>query len=146
MVVFQRFYYNSPEQKASLALRDIILRKPLGMNLYMEDLSQEEHQHHFLAMDNDICVGVVLLAPTSNSSVGKLRQMATAEEVRGKGYGKELVNTLERFAMDQGIREIELHARHHAVEFYRKLGYEVCSEAFEEVGIEHFKMHKILSE
>ena len=116
------------------------------MNLFKEDLSDEADQYHFVAMENDTAQGVVVLAHTDNPNIGKLRQMATSETIRGTGFGTQLVDALEDFARSIGMNEIQLHARHYAVDFYKKLNYEICSAAFEEVGIQHFKMRKIITE
>ena len=43
------------------------------------------------------------------------------------------------------MKTIVLHARHHAIGFYQKLGYAICSEPFEEVGIKHVIMQKELN-
>jgi len=37
-----------------------------------------------------------------------------------------------------------LHARSPVVEFYQKSGYAIIGESFEEVGIQHFRMQKVL--
>ncbi|MEY2923756.1 MAG: hypothetical protein RLZZ337_296 [Bacteroidota bacterium] len=136
--------YNSEWYQKSLKLRDAELRKPLGLNLFEEDLSDEENQIHFVALENEMVVGVVILVPTYEQATGKLRQMATSEEVRGKGYGKALVVALEEYAKQNGMNFILLHAREYAKGFYLKLGYEITSEVFYEVGIPHFEMKKSL--
>ena len=46
--------------------------------------------------------------------------------------------------MNNEMKTIILHARHYAIGFYQKLGYSICSEPFEEVGIEHRVMQKEL--
>jgi predicted GNAT family N-acyltransferase len=40
---------------------------------------------------------------------------------------------------------MELHARATAIDFYKRLGYSVCSEEFTEVGIPHRIMRKQLN-
>jgi predicted GNAT family N-acyltransferase len=55
-----------------------------------------------------------------------------------------LVHELEKYAMSNEMKTIVLHARHYAIGFYQKLGYSICSEPFEEVGIEHRIMQKEL--
>lgn len=128
----------------SLDLRDKVLRRPLGLKIADEDLTDEVTQVHFIATENDAVVGTVTLIPHYETNVGKLRQMATIEHVRGKGYGKDLVSHLENFCIENGMSKISLHARHYAVGFYENLGYTICSEAFEEVNIKHFAMQKSL--
>ena len=68
--------------------------------------------------------------------------MATAEKVRGKGYGIQLVKALEEYAAKNGMTSILLHSRHYAAGFYEKLGYKITSDVFQEVGMDHFAMEK----
>lgn len=125
-----------------LVIRNEILRKPLNLNIYDEDLSGEVNQIHFVAEHDSQILGTVSLESHYEKNTGKLRQMATIPEVRGKGYGRMLVHELEKYAMNNEMKTIILHARHYAIEFYQKLGYSICSEPFEEVGIEHQVMQK----
>jgi predicted GNAT family N-acyltransferase len=134
--------YQSSLYKQSLVLRDEVLRKPLGLSLESIDTKEDANHIHFVAKEGEEVVGVVVLVPNYKPHVGKLRQMATIEKVRGKGYGIELVKALEDYAAENGMVEIVLHARHYAVGFYEKIGYEICSEVFQEVGIDHYKMRK----
>ena len=99
---------------------------------------------HFIALDSSKVVGIVVLVPDYKPGVGKLRQMATAEHVRGQGYGVALVQALEKHATEIGIEKIALHSRHYAVGFYEKLDYRVTSDVFQEVGMDHFAMEKQL--
>jgi ribosomal protein S18 acetylase RimI-like enzyme len=71
--------------------------------------------------------------------------MAATEEDQGKGFGKLLLQKAERILSDKGIQIIWCNARINAMEFYKKLGYQVMGKEFEvaEVG-PHFKMYKAL--
>lgn len=137
--------YNDKNYLGSIHLRNDVLRLPLGLDIKNEDLTNEIDQIHFVAVQNETIIGVVVLVPNYKPLIGKLRQMATAENVRGEGYGIALVNALEDYAKKHGMNTIELNARHYAVGFYKKLGYIKISEAFEEVGIEHYQMTKKLA-
>jgi len=134
---------NSNFYKQSLILRNDILRKPLGLDNSKDDLSFEKDQIHFVAVDNEEVIGVVVLA-ADKPKVGRLRQMATAEKVRGQRIGVALVQKLEEYALVNGMNKITLHAREYAKGFYLKLGYEITSDVFYEVGIPHYKMEKSL--
>jgi predicted GNAT family N-acyltransferase len=70
--------------------------------------------------------------------------MATIPEVRGDGYGRMLVHELEKYAVNNEMKTVLLHARQYAIGFYQKMGYTICSEPFEEVGIKHVVMQKEL--
>jgi predicted GNAT family N-acyltransferase len=126
----------------SQKLRNQVLREPLGQNLFDEDLNDEINQFHFVALEKAEVLGVVVLVPHYKNGRGKLRQMATSEEVRGRGYGIMLVKALELFASEHGMTSIILHARHTAIGFYEKLEYKITSDVFQEVGIEHVVMEK----
>lgn len=123
-------------------LRAEVLRKPLGLAADDPAFSDKESDVHFVALDRTEVVGIVVLVPEYKKGVGKLRQMATDEKVRGKGYGIALVRALEEHSVQLGLEKIVLHSRHYAVGFYEKLGYKVTSEVFQEVGMDHFVMEK----
>lgn len=136
---------NSDFYQKSLLLRDKELRKPLGLDLTSVDISEDSNHIHFVAFEEDEVIGVVVLVPNYHPKIGKLRQMATAEKVRGHRVGVALVQKLEEYALDNGMNKIELHAREYAKGFYLKLDYEITSDVFYEVGIPHYKMEKRLS-
>ena len=124
-----------------LKLRDEVLREPIGLSINDDDLSDEPNQVHFVAIDGDNLIGVVILK--IENTIGKLRQMAVSEEAQGQKLGTQLVEALEVYAREKGLTEIKMHARHYAVGFYEKLGYTKTSKSsFEEVGMEHFEMRK----
>ncbi|SOE22731.1 Acetyltransferase (GNAT) domain-containing protein [Spirosomataceae bacterium TFI 002] len=126
-----------------LTLRDQVLRIPLGMSIYNDDLSDEPNQVHFLAIHTNEVIGVVILKKEGN--VGKLRQMAVKPEFQGQQIGRKLVEALEEYAAKNGIKEVKMHARYHAEYFYEKLGYHKTSKPhFEEVGMKHYEMAKQL--
>ena len=134
--------FNSVPYKHSLLIRDHVLRKPLGMEITKGDVFDEDQHVHFVAVQEEQVVGCVVLIPHYKDGQGKLRQMATLEEVRGMGFGKMLVWQLEKYAKRNGMNSIILHARHYAADFYKKLGYVAEPEVFQEVGIDHYKMTK----
>ena len=61
-----------------------------------------------------------------SSTLAELRRMRIELELQGKGYGTQLLDTLERIAFLSGVRRICLEAasrRPLTLEFYRKHGY-----------------------
>ena len=135
---------DQPEYQQVLELRDLVLRKPLGMDLFKEDLSQEKDEIIFGLFDKTHqAVGSVQFKITGPEKV-KLRQMAIHPEHQRKGLGKKLVLFSEQQLKAMGYKSIEMHARKTALPFYWKLGYEKFGKEFTEVGIPHYKMHKKL--
>jgi len=135
--------FNSALQKESIFLRDKVLRKPLGLHYTIEQLKEEEHQIHMVALFQQQVVGVVLLQPLNKLQL-KMRQFAVDEQFQNQKIGTYLVDFLENYALSNGYKEIILHARKFAVDFYSKLKYQIIGDEFEEVGIPHYKMQKLI--
>jgi predicted GNAT family N-acyltransferase len=131
----------SPEYQGIWALREEVLRKPLGMSLKNEDLSRDADDKIIIALHNGRVIGCVMLHPRE-LQVLKLRAMAVYEDYRGVGIGARLVKEAEQIAVADGFKKIDLHARMVALDFYAKLGYTVTSDVFTEVGIPHVVMEK----
>ncbi len=135
--------YQSDEYHSELALRDRILRKPLGLSLYDEKLDQEQQDVHLGAFQNGALLGVLILTKLEHGDF-KMRQVAVDEHFHGHGIGKRLVLHAEEYARKKGASRIVLHSRNTAIVFYEKLGYQTVGEEFTEVTILHKKMLKQL--
>lgn len=137
--------YLSIEYTDTIILRNKILREPIGLVFTDDDLEEEEGSSHiacFSRQDEQI-VGCCFLTPINKERI-KLRQMAVDSAFQKKGIGREIMLFAEQFASQHKYSEIYLHARLEAVSFYTKLGYKKISDVFEEVGIPHVEMIKII--
>ncbi|MES2746243.1 MAG: GNAT family N-acetyltransferase [Bdellovibrionota bacterium] len=135
--------YGSKDYDAEVKLRHEILRQPLGLKFSPDDLAAEAGYLHFGAFADPDMVGTMQLVKL-DEQVLKMRQVAVSALVQGQGVGRLLVDFAEHFAKSYGFQTIVLHARDTAIPFYDKLGYETISEIFEEVGIPHRKMQKLI--
>ncbi|MBD0403926.1 GNAT family N-acetyltransferase [Flammeovirga sp. EKP202] len=143
-MIIKEVAFNSADHKLTVALRDEVLRKPLGLQFSEEELSEEFDSYHLAAMnDNDEVVACLVLKPISPEEI-KMRQVAVREDQRGKGLGSLMIQFSEFFSMDHGFETMSLHARAVSKEFYEKMDYEVVGDQFEEVGIPHYKFIKKL--
>lgn len=124
-------------------LRYEVLRKPLGLTFTSEDLEKEKDDLLFGCFEDDRLEGCCLLTKV-DEKVMRLRQMAVADGLQGKGIGRVLMNFAENIARDMGNKKVMMHARKTAVGFYEKLGYKINGNEFEEVSIPHFVMEKEL--
>ena len=59
-IVVRDIQWGTKEYEDELALRNEILRVPLGLNLYKQDLSQENTYWHVGAVDGGRLVGTLL--------------------------------------------------------------------------------------
>ena len=139
-IVYKIIEFGSTDYESELALRDKVLRKPLGIELSL-DRELEKGEIHFGAFYNGSLVACLVVKTFSDSSA-KIRQMAVEPEFRAKGIGASLMKAAESYLETHGVRSISLNAREYALEFYLKLGYQVVGERFTEVGIPHFKAVK----
>lgn len=139
--LFREFAYGSDAYRQECELRQRVLRTPLGMNLYDEDLTGEAAQLHFGLFDRDVLTASVIAAPISATEV-KLRQMAVEPKLQGQGYGRTLLQRVEADLLTRGYGVASLHARITAVGFYAKLGFMRVGEEFLEIGLPHVKMQK----
>lgn len=137
------FDFGTPAYDESVRLRDDILRKPLNMVFYAEDLAKEYNQTHIGYYENGVLLGCMVLQDYGNGQA-KMRQVAVAESQQGRGIGKKMVAFFETYARDKGFTKVVLHAREVACSFYDKLDYTRVGERFDEVSVPHFKMEKNL--
>lgn len=140
-LVFKKITPQDAEYADVFELRETILRKPIGLSLHDEDLSNEVNDHILTANNNGQLAGCLILSP-KESGVVQLRQMAVAASQQGNNVGRQLVQYAEQFARDNGYTRIMLHARITAQGFYDKLGYTARGDVFTEVGIPHIEMEK----
>ena len=136
--------FGTPDFDEVLALRNEILRIPLGLEFFVKDISKEYDEFHLTARDNDYqLIGYLSLRQSGDKQV-KMRQVVVANDLQGKGIGKIMVEYSETFARLRGYNQMVLHARINAVPFYLKLGYKKVGKQFFEVDIPHYKMEKML--
>ncbi|MEM8733582.1 MAG: GNAT family N-acetyltransferase, partial [Planctomycetota bacterium] len=73
---------------------------------------------------------------------GKIGRVAVLADFRRLGIGSRMMEALENFASEQGLRKVWFHAQQSAIPFYRSLGYEAVGEEFMEADIPHVMMEK----
>ena len=144
MGAFRLIAFGSPEYEQECLLRNEVLRKPIGLSLWDEELSGEEREMHFGLFSHEGALDACAVAVALGEGRIKLRQIAVAKEKQGKGLGRRLLQEIEEFVRERGFEEIVLHSRVTVVAFYQGLGYENEGEEFEEVGLAHQKMKKTL--
>lgn len=135
--------YRSPEYDQSVALREAVLRLPLGLSFTPEDLQRDAQEWHLICTGQDRLLGCLVLAPLSADSI-QVRQVAVLPEFQRRGIGQALMKYSEKLARQRGFIRMELHARLPAVPFYERLGYEKVGQPFVQVTILHLEMQKIL--
>jgi GNAT superfamily N-acetyltransferase len=132
-----------PRYRGARVLRHRVLRAPLGHPLGSEFFDFEPQALHLVARVGEVVVGCVMFHPDGTGG-GRLCQMAVETERQGTGLGRRLVRHLEDRLRSDGIERVILHARVPAAGFYARLGYGIVGEPYEEVGISHQSMERVL--
>jgi N-acetylglutamate synthase-like GNAT family acetyltransferase len=135
--------HGSNEYLQMVDLRDTVLRRPLGLTFSHDELLKEKDDILIVCMDDGKILGCCILVKTNNETV-RLRQMAVAPNLHGKGIGASIIYFAENVAKDKGFKIITMHARDTAIGFYEKFGYKIKGNQFIEVNIAHHVMEKQL--
>lgn len=104
-----------------------------------EEMEWEEadlYAQHFLAIENHRPIGTARLLAT-----GQIGRMAVLKSRRQQGIGSHLINACIAAASQQQFSNLYLHAQTSAIDFYKKFGFLLDGDVFDEAGIPHCKMH-----
>lgn len=135
--------HGSTEYQQMVNLRHEILRRPLGLFFSDEELANEKEQILIGAFEEETMLGCCMLVKETDRDC-RLRQMAVANTLRGKGLGRAMMAFAENIARDRGYKKMVMHARASALGFYERLGYVSKGEEFIEITIPHYIMEKEL--
>jgi predicted GNAT family N-acyltransferase len=97
---------------------------------------------HALAVPEGIAgpVGTARLLPD-----GHIGRMAVLRPWRRRGVGRALLDALIARARADGHREVVVHAQMYVTAFYEQAGFMVSSRMFEEAGIPHVEMRRLVT-
>jgi predicted GNAT family N-acyltransferase len=70
--------------------------------------------------------------------------MAVLKEYRNKGVGSLILLKFLDLIKNRGFNRVYFSAQKTAENFYKKYGFVSCGDIFEEVGLPHIMMEKIL--
>lgn len=127
--------YQSKEYDEAFSLRNEILRVPLGLNLYTEDLSREVKSIHGGAFIGNKLVGAMNFYEQPNESgVYYLQQIVVSNDLQKTGIGKTMMKFMENLLKEKGAKTVTMNARTCAQKFYENLGYHIVGEEFRKPG------------
>ncbi len=143
-VTFRKYSW----QLAPAALKDIrrtvfIDEQKVPPELEWDDT--DEVADHFLAvLPDNTPVGTARLFNTLGDTA-HIGRMAVLPHYRGKGIARALLRHLMTEAAGQ-VDDLYLSAQDHAVPFYQRSGFHVCTGPYDDAGIPHFGMRCLAPE
>lgn len=101
----------------------------------------DEAAIHFLAYQDKKAIGCARALVIENHM--QLGRMAVLKEYRNQGIGCALIEKAMITAKLNQLSKILISAQCHAIDFYKKFGFEVTSEIYLDAGILHQDMELI---
>lgn len=134
--------YRTEDWQNAVKLREKVLRAPLGSSFTAQELEDEKEHIQIAGFVEDLLMATAVLVPESNSV--KMQRVAVLEAHRNLGYGSDLLKFCETVTMELRKERLYCHARDTAVRFYEMNGYQREGDYFDEDGIPHLIMFKVL--
>ena len=135
MYVVKYIKYGSPEYQKTLELRNEVMRKPFGGNIFEEDNTGEENQIIIGAFETNSIFSNLLIGCGFLSNKGQdtwmVEYLCVDSVLQKKGVGTALMQCMEKIAMDRGAKRMVLDARVKTIDFYQRFGYMPKGEVFE---------------
>ena len=83
-----------------------------------------------------------LIPPDAEHAYAKIGRMAVLRAHRKTGAGRAVLEFLMELAAQRRYGELRLSSQDHAMGFYARHGFQVCSEQFLDCGIPHHWMRR----
>ncbi|MEM1368969.1 MAG: GNAT family N-acetyltransferase [Cyanobacteria bacterium P01_H01_bin.15] len=127
----------------AIAIRRTVFQTEQGVSAALEFDGEDSNCVHGLALIVDRPVATTRLRWLTPQTA-KIERVAVLAEFRRRGIARQLMNSAIAYLETQGCAEIQVHAQAYVAGLYTSLGFLQQSDLFEEAGIAHVKMSKVL--
>ncbi len=124
-------------------IRYLVFQIEQGVDPTLEFDGYDEQSDHVLAYLDQKAIGTARLRYLPEQTV-KLERFAILPEARGCGIGRHLMDFILQALPAKSIATICLNAQVPVQPFYEKFGFTAEGDVFEEAGIPHIRMKKLL--
>lgn len=115
-------------------------------SFYLDCDNLDQHALHMMGVLHDnaalICYGRV----TVENNTAQVRRICVHKNFRQRGLGTSLMNEILAYIDTLSVNKIELDAQVHLQEFYGKYGFCCVGQPYDDGGIMHVIMQKIINE
>jgi predicted GNAT family N-acyltransferase len=127
---------------AAAELRTRVFVKEQGVDAAIEADGRDDLAAHVVLERDGHIIGTARIFDSAGAAV--VGRVAVDPAWRGQGLGAVVMVAAERWASQQGLPSVELHAQQPVIGFYQRLGYAGVGEPYVEAGIPHLTMCKEL--
>lgn len=129
------------EIETAFAIRDRVFIEEQGVAPEIEYDQYDQNAIHIIGSLEDIPIAAARIRLVANKAL--IQRVAILKPYRNQGYGKKLMFAIEKISQQNKVNYFYLNAQAHAIPFYQKIGYKICSQPFFEAGIKHVTMMKV---
>lgn len=119
-------------------LREIVFIQEQNVPADRDKDEDDKIAIHFLLFEKGIPIGTGRVIEKGYTA--KVERLCILKEYRKKGAGQFLMKEILNYCKKQNFQKIVLGAQEHALNFYKKLDFEICSGKYMDANIPHFKM------
>jgi len=138
-----RWVDSEADLQGAFALRERVFCGEQGVPVEIEVEPADREALHLVAVGPDGKIIGTLRLVFSGAAV-KIGRVAVERDWRGRGIAGRMLELALARAAEHGATEARLASQVEVVELYRRAGFEVQSDVFEEVGIPHVWMGRSL--
>jgi len=124
-------------------IRYLVFQLEQGVDPTTEFDGKDANAEHLLASISGKPVGTARIRFLTPQTA-KLERLAVLSEVRGLGIGRKIVENIVDFLSEKNVQVLLVHAQQQVQDYYLRFGFEPEGQVFEEAGIPHVKMKKLL--
>lgn len=125
------------------ALRRTVFIEEQGVSHVEEVDGRDNDALHVLATGDGVPLGCARLLIADG--VAKIGRVCVLKEARGTGLGTAIILACLDMARAQpGVHKAKLGAQIHALAFYEKLGFAAFGPVYDDAGIQHRDMERLL--
>jgi predicted GNAT family N-acyltransferase len=136
---------DSPQElKAIQEIRKIVFQQEQGVDPNLDFDGRDETSTLLIASLNGEFIGTVRVRKLDEKTA-KIERLAVLKIARGYGVGKQLMIEALSIIKSKNIPEVVIHAQEYIKGLHSSLGFEEDGDVFEEAGIRHVKMRKVMS-
>ncbi|BAZ14290.1 GCN5-related N-acetyltransferase [Calothrix sp. NIES-4071] len=135
---------DSPKEfEAIEQIREVVFQKEQGVDRNLDFDGRDETSERLIASLNGTFIGTARIRYI-DANLAKIERLAVLETARGYGIGKKLMLRALDIIKSKNIPEVVIHAQEYIKSLHEQIGFQQEGDVFEEAGIRHVKMRKLL--